>query len=232
MCHYLCAINSFYSNFCWLLRFQHANFLLAHQGEPFYPIFCLIRQIVHDCPKCNTPSTLSDDKLWTYIYAFPFQGCSPLVKGMFQISEEMSRELSISVTYSLGGRRNRLFTNKWFALFYSIICYTLFSKQIGSSCQTSVNETLAMKLCTCLKWCLRVHIDLSTMHALTCLSPKIKKASNSHLIVYFTCQAKISDEVLITLYILFIKQFCISLSYCLVPFLCRVLGKGQGTYAL
>lgn len=103
---------------------------------------------MRDLPKCDTPGRLSDDKLWPRIYAFPFQGCSSLVKGMFQISEEMSRELFISVTYSLGGRRNRLFTNKWFALFYSIICYTLFSKQIGSSCQTSVNETLAMQLCT------------------------------------------------------------------------------------
>lgn len=112
---------------------------------------------------------------------------------MFQISEEMSRELFVSVTYSLGGRWNRLLTNKWSALFYSIICYTLFSKQIGSSCQTSVKlwPCNSVQLSTCLKWCLRVHNDLSTMHALTWASPTIKKASNSCLIAYFTHQAKI-----------------------------------------
>lgn len=69
------------------------------------------------------------------------------------------------------------------------------------------------------------------MHALTCTSPKIKKASNSCLIVYFTGQVKISDAVLITLYILFMKKLHIGSSYWLVPILCRVLGKGQCTDA-
>lgn len=49
------------------------------------------------------------------------------------------------------------------------------------------------------------------MHALICMSPKIKKASNSHLTVYFTGQPSISDEVLITLQILFIKDIHIGL---------------------
>lgn len=53
--------------------------------------------------------------LWPCIYTFPLQGCSSSVKAMFQISEGMGRELVVSVTYSLGGRRNGLFTNKWFA---------------------------------------------------------------------------------------------------------------------
>ena len=151
---------------------------------------------MHDLPTCNTPSPLSDEALWPCIYAFPFQGCSSLVKGMFQISEEMSRELFISVTYSLGGRWNRLFANKWFALLYSMICYTLCFDVWQTNWRALHAKHLQMKgtcnsvqLSTRLKWSVRVRNDLSTMHALICMSPKIKKASNSHLIVYFTHQA-------------------------------------------
>lgn len=118
----LCVTTSFSPQILLAVEITVYPFPLIHQGEPYYPILSLISRLCMIFLYVVFQAPFRWNAVALYLCIFTSGLLFTGREGWVKLVREWAGNYSY-LTYSLGGRRNRLFA-KWFALLYGMICYT------------------------------------------------------------------------------------------------------------